>query len=462
MDKIVSIVAKVPQKMRYDDDAADRMSHRYTSLILVVFAVMSTMQQYVGRPITCWVPKEFSGGWTKYTNNYCWVKNTYWLPLEHEIPQAHEPEKRQEIVYYQWVPFIFLGMAALFYMPCQVWRSFNSKSGVDSDNILDAASTLMKTDKVERRDRTIRLITNSMDRFLGNRSQLKTGCSPSLQACLSTVFCCVFGKKFGNYLMVLYFFVKLLYIANALTQLFMLNSLLQTQFNLYGVEVIQSLLDSEGKDDFFNSTVFPKVTMCDFSVRRLGNVQRYTVQCLLPINLYTEKMFVFIWFWIVLVITVTCLSLIMWALRALCADDKVRYVSNHLKTAGRVDKSDDALVLDFVQDYLRHDGVFIMRLVGHNTNAITTTDIFASLWDRWMESRPTPRKEPLPPPEVELGGSPSTLPSKGRHLDFLPLKPSAPSGLDQPDATTPMYPKVEEYDSDGEGVMYRPPSLEEN
>lgn len=40
-------------------------------------------------------------------------------------------------------------------------------------------------------------------------------------------------------------------------------------------------------------------------------------------------------------------------------------------------------VNQFIENYLRQDGVFVLRLVGHNTNAITVTEFVCSLWDNY-------------------------------------------------------------------------------
>ncbi len=73
-----------------DNDFADRLSSRYTVFILVVYAIVVMSGMWVGDPIHCWVPMHFTGSHTKYTNSYCWVRNTYYLPFYEEIPKPHE------------------------------------------------------------------------------------------------------------------------------------------------------------------------------------------------------------------------------------------------------------------------------------------------------------------------------------------------------------------------------------
>ena len=219
------------------------------------------------------------------------------------------------------------------------------------------------------------------NRYLKSQREIRTSCTISMKHCLSRTVCFMCGRRRGNYLVSLYLLVKLLHLANVVGQLFVLNAFLGQSFHLYGIDVLRSLVSG---DDWTTSPRFPRVTMCDFKIRRLGNVQRYTVQCVLPINLFNEKIFLFVWFWMAFVAAATAASLLMWCLRVAFRVDRHRYVKKHLRLMDRLDRDEDRRrAVKFVEDYLRQDGVFVMRLVGHNTNAITATEFVCSLWENY-------------------------------------------------------------------------------
>jgi hypothetical protein len=394
MDKILGVVGGgVPQaKIRNDDDFADRLSYRFTSVILIVFAIVVSTKQYVGEPIQCWVPAHFTGNHEEYTNNFCWIRNTYYLPYEDYVPKEHESEKRRMIPYYQWIPMILLVQALSFYLPIIIWRTLNGRSGIDVNNVVEAGETFTNAEMAENREKTLMYMTKQMDRYLSSQRSIRTGCTISLKHILSRTCCLICGRRYGNYLVVLYLAVKVFFLANVIGQLFVLNSFLGTDFNLYGIDVIGAALRGE---DWTTSPRFPRVTMCDFKVRRLGNVQRYTVQCVLPINLFNEKIYLFVWFWMVFVAAVTCASLLTWLLRVIFRQDRHRYVKKHLHLMDKIRRdSDKKQAVKFVEDYLRQDGVFVLRLVGHNTNALTVTEFVCCLWENYQDKSLSLEKKP--------------------------------------------------------------------
>jgi len=67
------------------------------------------------------VPGTFTLSMRYYTDNICWIKNTYYIPLEETIPNKDE-EITSEINYYQWVPIVLVLQALAFYMPYMVSR----------------------------------------------------------------------------------------------------------------------------------------------------------------------------------------------------------------------------------------------------------------------------------------------------------------------------------------------------
>ena len=88
-----------------------------------------------------------------------------------------------------------------------------------------------------------------------------------------------YGTVMSYYLVTVYLLIKLLYIANVIGQIFFMNKFLDTEYHWYGLEVLRNL----GRDDVrTTSERFPRVTLCDFNIRVLGNIQRYTV------SMYTQ------------------------------------------------------------------------------------------------------------------------------------------------------------------------------
>lgn len=67
MDDIIETFNKYTgYKGRRDDDWFDRLSNRYTVIVILVFAGLITLYQLGDNPITCWCPVHFSGKIKKY------------------------------------------------------------------------------------------------------------------------------------------------------------------------------------------------------------------------------------------------------------------------------------------------------------------------------------------------------------------------------------------------------------
>jgi len=183
-----------------------------------------------------------------------------------------------------------------------------------------------------------------------------------------------------------------IFIINCVAQFLLLNSFLGMDFGAYGIEVLSALFQG---GDWRGSDRFPRVTMCDFQIRRLGQLQTYTVQCVLPINLFNEMIYLFIWFWMVLVIILTVYSLITWSMRSMMSQDRARFIKKHLMLLNKVNKDDKESkqsAIDFTEKYLRQDGVFILRLIGYNTNDITATELICALFDIYCEKKQNSRE----------------------------------------------------------------------
>ena len=288
----------------------------------------------------------------------------------------------------------------MFFVPCIVWRLLNQRSGINIKAIVDAAVTCQRSATMaENRDQTIRYMVNHLDGYLGaNRPEL-TGFWSRIKKTLAKRCFFICGKVYGNYLTMIYLFVKMLYITNAIGQLFLLNLFLGTDYHMFGITVVGALLSGQ---DWRPTARFPRVTLCDFRVRSLGNTNQHTVQCVLPINLFNEKIYVFIWFWFVFVAIITVLNLFHWLTKSLNRKSQVDYIKRHLRTMDRINRETDIQATKFAQDYLRQDGVFALRLVAKNAGELIAAELAAALWDNYGRERRLLVDHPARPPPPAL------------------------------------------------------------
>jgi len=330
----------------------------------------------------------------QYTNKLCWVSYTYYLP---DNTVAGEPGAvKQYLSYYQWVPIFLLIQAFLFYLPSVFWRVSSERSGINVHNLVEAADTIQNALYPERRDKTIKYMIRHLDHYLQYQKDYRGGCCACVKKCLARNSCLVCGNRYGNYLMTLYVVTKLLYFANAVTQIFLLDAFLATDYRAYGVEVLVDLATGgrvwgSGRSAVANGVVvrrFPRVTLCDFEIRQMGTVHRHTVQCVLPVNLFNEKIYAFLWFWLASVAAATVVSVARWLWTIGFRYSRVLYIRRHLKVSDRYDGSNDRdrkTATLFAETYLCQDGIFILKLVAKNSTDLVVADIVAALWDTYRQ-----------------------------------------------------------------------------
>ena len=393
------------------DDWIDRINHIYSVFLLVIFAVVVSSGQFVGDPIHCWCPANFKdGGLEEYTKSYCWIKNTYYIPMDEQIPADIHEREDKELTYYQWVPLILIFQAFMFKLPNVFWKMLNGASGLNLDRICKLCDeTQMSTH--EDRKHAIDNMTFFLDRWIRTHRRYKTDFMVKIKAILSRVVCFC-NKREGTYLTALYLCVKIFYLANVISQFFILNAFMATDYNVYGFEYIKMWTSGEPMRE---SPRFPRVTLCDFKIRQLQNIQRWTVQCVLPINLFNEKIFIFLWFWFFFVAFLSAINLVKWLVLITFKRNNYLYVKKYLTITDKLKvRSDKNLCRKFAESYLRDDGCFVARMIGTNSNDMVLTDLLDALWVNYrIQEEPkvpeyTPNEEDAHLPEKATENSPLT------------------------------------------------------
>ena len=275
----------------------------------------------------------------------------------------------------------------MFYMPMVLWRTLNHRSGIDMNDVIETCERVPLIMDRDEKKRRWKMVADTTHRYLEYARSHRAHHSCYCFSFRGSSICFVCHAVKGAYISITYIVIKLLFLVNVVGQLFLLNRLLGQRFTLYGVEVALALYNGQ---DWTESERFPRVTMCDVDVRRVGNVNTYTVQCVLAINFFNEKIFLYLWWWYVFVSVCTLYGLVALVYRTAHKWDQKCYILDHISRIGQryafSKKEEEQVKHNFVFKYLRRDGVLLTRLVGHNTSRATVCEFIETVFQKYVDS----------------------------------------------------------------------------
>jgi len=267
-----------------------RLHYPLNVVILCLLTLFATYQiAGSGSAIQCTVdPSIVDAG---LMNTYCWIQSTYTLPhLAGGIvgqsvisPGVGSMRGDNDPVtyhkYYQWVVFFLLFQALLSYLPYYFWNSFENGR---------IEMLLVANEKVKVGDVELSPITSFLSKNLAN----------------------------NNTYFRVYIAAEVLNLLNIILQLVLLDVFLGHEFTTYGLKVLEFIDEDSGRTDPMD-LIFPKVTKCTFrKYGPTGNIVNYDGLCVLALNIFHEKIFIFLWFWFIILTFFTILGII-WNIVAL-------------------------------------------------------------------------------------------------------------------------------------------------
>lgn len=346
---LLDLLANYKKLSAYDfeklksDDFVDKLSRKFSAIMMIVFSALLGTFQLVGKPYECWCMNEYSGSRCNYAKTYCYI-TSYFIPVGNTtyLPQREELETHR-ILYYQWVPYIFLFQAFLFYFPSLIWQLLNTRSGFDIENYV--REILAGSDK----NKPIRYVATHM-REAGTfrASYISRG---AIKKALQGTGLNFFNN--GVYLTVSYLCVKLMYALVALLQIFVMNYMFRDDY--YGGLGFFSFFF--GPHNWKLKERFPVMTLCKFQVYILNDQQTHWIQCTLPINIYIEKMYWIIGIWSIFLFFITMYNFIRYVMFLSKSNDEYiqrRLIKNETTEEMPVNnlanlRPDDLLVLELIK-----------------------------------------------------------------------------------------------------------------
>lgn len=432
MSVVIGLLQALTRDDCWIDDSTDRLTRRYIVAVVAIQLLVVYGGGFLrGNPIQCFTPKYFTPPQESYSEQLCWLESTHYIiePVDpsktvdnigsmgfYNVPiykttggksgyvGLYNKGQRITVSYYQWVPIYMIFIALFAHLPFVFWKYVTQRYGLPLKSIISAARAMSA---VDQQGETLRagygddLVEVLLRYCESSRYEKKTSISVS--------------RSRGNVVFGCYIFVKFLYILMFSLQLLFLQLFLGSdpRFDIlhHGAFVFYHIFNN---GTWPQHPAFPVDTTCIVMTEQQGNPLPYTLQCILPMNLYFDKFFALYTIGFPILIGGFVLSLFFW-IKAASKSGRKKFLESHLIKPLGLDAaerrystaiasssssatsstaaaaaflsatSDLRDVAEFNEQFLRRDGIFALEMIKMNVGRFVTETILERLWNRYCE-----------------------------------------------------------------------------
>ncbi|TKR92084.1 hypothetical protein L596_006800 [Steinernema carpocapsae] len=343
-----------------EDDFFDRISCALSVWILLICAMWAGGEFAFTDPMHCMYRKETPGTYSNYMADICFTDGSYAQEaIRDPMLKIYEEALAYEnkIGYYQWVPYVLFLQALLFLVPKKLWQFLIHIHSFDYITAIKDADTLEDLYEEKNREHLKNLVVHIMKQCDALKHR-KTG-------------------LLGRTLVLSNIVVKWLYVVNACGQFWFLSRFVGGGRGLaWGLEAVLRL----HRD--MRSYVFPIEASCRVKLFEDSNWNEHVMQCLLPWNMYHEKIFIFLWFWLIFVAVMSFLSALYTTGWYFFPQRKGHFMATLLLASPRVytKNLDETAVSTFAVDKIGADGLLLLSFIKERCGTIIAGQMAYELW----------------------------------------------------------------------------------
>ena len=129
------------------------------------------------------------------------------------------------------------------------------------------------------------------------------------------------------------------------------------------------------------SELFPQMTFCDFQIRELGERHLYTVECLLTINIFIEKIYFILWIWFGVLFFVTLVDILRLMYQLILRHSRNRFLHENFELLLCNDVHKERLFRSFPID-----NFLTLKILSANGNPLIVAEILGELFRRKLQT----------------------------------------------------------------------------